>query len=148
MTSYPIHLDIDVAWGEMDSFGHVNNIIYFRYFESVRTYYFQAIGMPYPKPGQPTPGPILASTRCDFRRPVTFPDKLTAQAGCIRVGKSSFTLAYRLMSQAQQECVAEGESVVVYVDYGNGKSLPIPPEMLSAIDGVEGRLFQAEKEPG
>ena len=139
MTNYPIQMEIEVAWGEMDSFGHVNNIIFLRYFESVRILYFNAMGMPFPKAGQAIPGPILANARCDFRSPITFPDKLTVQVGCSRVGKSSYTLAYRILSQAQSEIVADGETVVVYVGHATGKSMPLSAEMLAKIELLEGR---------
>jgi acyl-CoA thioesterase FadM len=45
MEGYPVVIEVPVAWGEMDAFGHLNNIVYFRYFESARIAYFHKIGL-------------------------------------------------------------------------------------------------------
>ena len=65
--------------------------------------------------------PILASTECRYLRPVVYPDTLTAEAAVTRVGNSSFSMAYRLLSEAQQGLVAEGTAVVVNVDPATGR---------------------------
>ena len=59
LKAYPVVIEIPVAWGEMDSLGHVNNIIYFRYFESVRMAYFDAMDF-WGYMGETGVGPILA----------------------------------------------------------------------------------------
>ena len=135
--NYPIALDIDVAWGEMDALGHVNNVVYFRYFENVRVHYFNAIGMELPQPGEAAAGAILANASCQFRSPVVYPDRVRAEVGCSRIGGSSFTLSYRLTSQAQNQIVAEGETVVVYFDYEKGRSVPLPEALRQAIDKLQ-----------
>ncbi|HEY5596956.1 MAG TPA: acyl-CoA thioesterase, partial [Candidatus Bipolaricaulota bacterium] len=69
-------IELPVAWGEMDAFGHVNNIYYFRYFESGRLDYFARIGyLDYVK--HTGLGPILASTQCTFRKPLVYPDTVS-----------------------------------------------------------------------
>lgn len=120
---YPVSIEIPVAWGEMDAFGHVNNVIYFRYFESARIEYMNAI-----LDNQVTTddfAPILASTECRYLRPVVYPDTLTAQAAITKVGNSSFTMAYCLRSAKQQTVVAEGGAVVVNVNPATGKGVPL-----------------------
>jgi len=74
MDGYPVVIEVPVAWGEMDAFGHVNNIVYFRYFESARLAYFYKLDLidMMTKTGI---GPILASTSCRFKIPLTYPDK-------------------------------------------------------------------------
>ena len=73
LDGYPVVIDVPVAWGEMDAFRHVNNIVYFRYFESARMECFLRIGLVdlLERTGV---GPILASTSCRFRFPLTYPD--------------------------------------------------------------------------
>ena len=46
LEGYQVTIDVNVAWGEMDAFEHVNNVVYFRYFESVRMAYFEAASHP------------------------------------------------------------------------------------------------------
>lgn len=62
-------IDIPVAWGEQDSFGHLNNVVYFRYFENIRMYYLERIGALRSHVEEGI-GVILATTTCDFLRPV------------------------------------------------------------------------------
>lgn len=134
--SYPVSVTIPVAWGEMDAFGHVNNIIYFRYFESARIAYFREVGM---TSNLQEGGPILASTRCDFLKPLTYPDTVSAEARVGRVGNSSFTMEYRVVSEKLGEA-AKGEGVIVYYDYKSGKSQPIPEPIRTAIAALEGTV--------
>jgi acyl-CoA thioester hydrolase len=75
LADYPVVIEIPVAWGEMDAYGHVNNIVYFRYFETARIVYFGKLESPDFVNRNPL-GPILASTSCRFRAPLAFPDHL------------------------------------------------------------------------
>lgn len=138
MTS-PICVDIEVAWGDMDALGHVNNTVFFKYFESARIAYFAALD---PAPlGQGILSPILASTRCDFLRPVVFPDTLKAEARIVKLGRTSFTMEYQLISQSDGVVAAKGEAVIVNVDPKIGKSVPVPDKVRKAISKIEGQDF-------
>lgn len=134
-----ISCQVEVAWGEMDALGHVNNTVFFKYFENARIAYFAELD---PAPlGEGLLNPILASTRCDFQRPVVFPDTLTVDASVVKVGRTSFTMEYTLTSESQGEVVARGEATVVNVDPKAGKSAPIPDKVRQGISRIEGRDF-------
>ena len=138
-TRYPTVVEQEVAWGEQDKLGHVNNVTFFRYFENARIAYFRAIGMPMPEPGQLQCGPILANTQCDFLKPLVFPDRIRIEAGVSRIGTSSFVHSYRIYSQQQQTYVAQGQSINVYYDYQNQSSIPLPEALRQAILELEHR---------
>lgn len=129
-----LRIEVPVAWGEQDLFGHVNNIVYFRWFESVRMHYLDRIGAlrSHRKQGF---GVILASTTCDFKRPVHWPEQLVVETGCTRIGNTSFTLAYRITDEAGTT-VAEGTSVQVMYDYNAGRKVPIPAPIRAAIEAT------------
>ncbi|MBM3461256.1 MAG: acyl-CoA thioesterase [Armatimonadetes bacterium] len=131
-TRYPVRIEFPVAWGEMDALAHVNNIIYFRYFESARIAYFREVGMTF----EPA-GPILANTSCDFVVPITYPDTVRVECGVTRIGRSSFTMAYRVFSVTQNTVAARGQAVCVWYDYGAGKSAPLPEDIRGNIAGLE-----------
>lgn len=133
--AFPVTLDIAVAWGDMDAFGHVNNIMYFRYFESTRIEYMNRVEASLTSPV--AFHPILASTRCDYLSPVVFPDTVTGHARVSRMGNSSFTMEYELSSRAQGKVVARGEAVVVNIDPKSGKSQPIPFALRDNIEALE-----------
>lgn len=135
--SYPIQLEQELAWGEQDALGHINNTLFFRYFENARVAHFAAIGLGFPSPGSGGCGPILASTQCNFLRPLTFPDRIRIECGVSRIGTSSFTQSYRIFSFQQQTWVAEGEAVTVYYDYGAAKSAPLPEQLRQRIESLQ-----------
>jgi len=126
----------DVTWGEMDALGHVNNAQYFTYFENVRVAYFRSLGFKAISADDET-GPILAQISCDFRQPITFPDKLTIGVGITRIGNSSIQLDYDIYSVNEDSIVAEGKSVVVLINYRTGKSIPFTEEDREKIKAVE-----------
>lgn len=139
MSAVPAHLvqrlEIPVAWGEQDAFGHLNNVFYFRYMESVRMHYLEAIGVLHSH-AELGIGVILATTTCDFLRPVHWPTTLHAHTGCTHVGTTSFTMEY-LIQDALGNAVARGTSVQVMFDYGAGHKVPIPEAIRHAIERLQ-----------
>ena len=129
---FPITIDVPVAWGEQDLFGHVNNIVYFRYFESVRMHFLDRIGAlrSHQEKGI---GVILASTTCDFKKPIVWPQSLRVCTGCTHIGTTSFTMDYLITDEAGTT-VATGTSVQVMYDYVHNVKVPIPAEIRSAIE--------------
>ena len=126
----------NVAWGEMDALGHVNNARYFTWFESARIAYFDAIGLIHDEPD--SVGPILRSTSCLFHHPVKYPSEVLIGTNVTKVGNSSFHMSYRAVEAASpSEPVAEGEGVVVIVDYAAGRSVPIPGDVREAIRKID-----------
>ncbi|HIB64672.1 MAG TPA: acyl-CoA thioesterase, partial [Phycisphaerales bacterium] len=114
---------------------HVNNVVYFRYFESARIDYFKEIA-----DGEFFSSgfkPILAKTECSYLRPVVFPDTLEIDSAVSRLGSSSLTMSYRVVSRRQGDVVAEGAAVVVNVDPETGKSRPLPAEMRARIEKLQ-----------
>lgn len=140
LEEYPITLEIPVVWGDMDSMQHMNNVVYLRYFESVRSAYFHEMGA-FVYKNKTNLGPILYSTYCRFRIPLTYPDKVTV-GGRIDdsdIGDDRFTMRYAVLSHQHGKMAAEGDGVIVYVDYSTGKKAPIPDPMRQAIADIERR---------
>ncbi len=133
IAGYPIRVDIPVAWGDMDAFAHVNNTVFFRWFETGRIAFLEAIGFTAGGHAGGV-GPILASTGCRFRRPVEFPDTVTVAVRTTAVADDRFTQTYRVLSQSTGEIVAEGVGVVVSYDYGARRRASIPGPVRAAID--------------
>ena len=135
LAEYPIVVDVPVAWGDMDAFGHVNNTVFFRWFETARIAFLEAIGFVAGGEGGGT-GPILASTSCRFRRPVQFPDTVRVGVRTSSVEDDRFAHDYIVVSRTTAEVVAEGTGVVVSYDYGAGRKTSIPTDVRAAIDGL------------
>lgn len=129
---FPVTLPIDIAWGEQDAFGHLNNVAYLRYFESVRMHFLERTGI-LRSHAELGIGVILASTQCDFLRPVHWPARLLASTGCTAIGNTSFTLTYQLEDELGH-LVAKGTCVLVMYDYRAGHKVPVPAPIREAID--------------
>ena len=135
LAGFPIVVIVNVAWGELDAFGHVNNTVYFRYFEDARIAYLDAIGF---RGGPPKGlGPILHSTMCRFRRPLGYPDTLRVGTRVTERADDRLTMEYRVVSGKLGEDAAEGAGVIVAYDYGKGEKAPWPAAVLARIDALE-----------
>lgn len=129
MDGYPVELEIPVAWGDMDAFGHVNNTVYFRWFESARMALFERIGISPERPEKV--GPIVATTSCDYLVPVKYPATVTVGARVLRIGNTSFVIENEATLDGVP--VARGTTVMVLIDYRSGETVPVPDEMRAAI---------------
>jgi len=136
LADYPVVIEIPVAWGEMDAYGHVNNIVYFRYFETARMAYFEKLASP-DFVGRNPLGPILASTSCRFRAPLAFPDRLSVGARVARVDQDRFVMFYAVYSHSLQRIAAEGEGTIVCFDYRENRKAPLPAELRLRISELE-----------
>src|SRR3990172_7287182 len=74
---FPVVVDLPVAWGEMDAMGHVNGVVFVRYFETSRFTFFARLGPSLEGMGTAERGWILASITCRYRAPLTFPDTVS-----------------------------------------------------------------------
>jgi acyl-CoA thioester hydrolase len=129
----PICIESTVRWGDLDALNHVNNTVFFRFFEEARIALLDRVGLRAMRRATGT-GPILAATSCQFRLPLTHPDTVTCHAGVTRIGTTSFTVEYVLKSDAHDGAVAAtGDSVVVHYDYDVGQKSPLPEAVRAAL---------------
>lgn len=140
LDGFPVVVELPVVWGEMDTFAHVNNVVYFRYFETARIVYCDKIGFLETIKASGV-GPILASVHCDFRKPLTFPDKIFVGVMISEMSADRFLMQHRIVSEKLQKIAAEGESLIVSYDYREGRKAPIPDDVRKKIEKLEGRSF-------
>jgi acyl-CoA thioester hydrolase len=140
LEGYPVTIALPVQWGEQDAFGHVNNTVYFRWFESARIAYFMRMGLVAFQDGDRI-GSILASSSCDYRRSITFPDTVHVGIKVTRIGRTSIGFAHRIISEAQTVLAAEGTSTAVIFDYDAKRPHPVPEAVRQAIAAIEGQVL-------
>jgi len=136
LKDWPVVVSIPVAWGEMDALGHVNNIVYFRYFETARMRYLERAGL-IDIMKQIGIGPILAKTSCTYRVPVHYPDTLSVGARVSTIGNTHFSMDYAVVSGANG-LAATGDSIVVTFDYRAAAKAPVPEAVIRASEAREG----------
>ncbi len=133
---YALALPVEVRFRDMDSMGHVNNAVFFTYFENARIAYWRAV------PGirsRRALDYILARAECDFRSPVTLEDELTCHIRVGSFGRSSFTFEYLLREERTGRTVAEGRTVQAMYDYASRTTRPIDEGLKAAIREFEKR---------
>lgn len=136
VSGYPVVVALPVQWGDQDAYQHVNNTVYFRWFESARIAYSARVGLGAMMKARRV-GPILAAIACDFRRQVTFPDTVHVGSRIAKIGRTSLTMEHLLISESARDVAAEGRSTLVVYDYTSGRPVPVPDEIRRAIETLE-----------
>jgi acyl-CoA thioester hydrolase len=116
---------IPIRWGDMDTMGHVNNTVYFRYIEIARLEWLYAIGAAAdPRAGQ---GVVIVNAFCNFLRQIEYPGTLRARHFVAAPGRSSFDTYVTLeRTDAPGDVCAEGGARTVWTDYATRRALPLP----------------------
>ena len=135
LAEYPVIYEQKVAWGDMDAFGHVNNAVYYRYIESARICYFEALNI-----FQQDIYTVVASSQCQYLRPLFYPDQLKIGARVEEMRSSAIRMSYILWSGQQQNIAARGEAVIVCVDKLNLQKIPMPENIRQNIKQIEWRV--------
>ena len=127
---------IDIRWGDMDSLGHVNNALYFRYFEMARIHYFEKLDYGVPL-NLNAVGPILAKITCDFKKPLTYPDQILVGSNVYEIGNTSMKMRHTIYSVDQADIAAIGDSVIVNFDYATQQKVPISGHLRQRFQDFE-----------
>ena len=115
--------DIDVRFRDIDAMGHVNNAVFFTYFEQGRVGFFHSASQEEKFPGFAF---ILAQIGCNYIKPVILDDRLTLQIWVKEIGRKSFTFRYQLASRENpSNLYATAESVQVCFDYQTNTSMQV-----------------------
>lgn len=136
LQEFPVIIELPVQWGDQDALGHVNNVVFFRWWESSRIAYAEKINLLGTNRSERF-GTVLASMKCDFREQLLYPDTVAIGARIARVGNSSLQIQHRLVSQKTSTVAAEAVSVMVSFDFEKQTSCPLSPEIRSAIRNLE-----------
>ena len=120
----------------MDSLGHVNNAVYFRYIESGRIAYFDTINAAVGLAGGGE-GPILADIQCSFIGQLRYPDTIDIGTRTTRLGTKSFAIEAGIFIQGEDSPAATSKAVVVWFDYANQETAPIPDDLRQRIADLE-----------
>lgn len=128
LSDYQAVTTLPVQWGDMDAFGHVNNVVYIQWFESARIDFLESV----PSAVTMAAGgvaPILASVRCDYKKQLHFPDTVHIGSRATKIGRTSFEIEHAVFSEKLQKIAALGTSVVVVFDYATNRPVRIPEDL-------------------
>lgn len=135
---FPVIVDLPVAWGEMDAMGHVNGVVFIRYFETSRFTYFARLDPALEGMGSAERGWILGSLTCRYRAPLAFPDTVSVGTRIAAVGEDRYVMEHRVVSHALGRVAAEGDVLIVAYDYPRAAKTALTADDRAAISRIEG----------
>lgn len=128
---FPFTVPIVVMFRDLDALGHVNNAVYFSYYEHARIGYGLRLlgtdslgGVPF----------ILAEATATYLKPAFYGDALEAGVRVADIGTKSFVMEYGLWRVRDGELLARGRTVQVWYDYAAGRSQPVPDTFRAAVE--------------
>lgn len=136
LADFPVITEIPVAWGEMDALQHVNNVVYFRYFETARIDYFKHIALMEETQSSGI-GPVLSETQCRYKMPVTFPDTLLIGSRVMDILEDRITMEYQIVSKKTGKVTTTGSATIVMFNFTNGRKAPLSDKIIQAIKHIE-----------
>lgn len=133
-TDYPRFYPITTRWMDNDLYGHVNNVTYYSYFDSaVNRYLIEEGGLDIHN--APVVG-FVVNSQCHYLAPIAYPDSIEVGLRVNRLGNSSVTYGVAIFKVGQDEAVAYGDFVHVFVERAANKSVPMPAPIRAALEAL------------
>lgn len=118
---FPFPVRQQVLWGEMDAFNHINNVIYFRYFETARVEFFNRTNL-WQTYFDENIRIVVGKLECNYIREITHPAEIEISVGIKKIGNSSLTVHH--IVKCNGAIAAHGEGIIVATNPSTGKSTP------------------------
>lgn len=130
--NFPYLTPVPTRWSDNDMLGHVNNVVYYRYFEAaIVRFLMEEGGLDWVN------DPVVAfavESLCRFHRPLSFPEHLEVGIRIEKIGNSSLVYGLSIFSEGIDAPAATGRFVHVFVDRVSEKSAPIPGPIRTACE--------------
>jgi acyl-CoA thioester hydrolase len=130
---YPHFSEIGTRWSDNDVYGHVNNVVYYSWFDTAVNRYLIEAGALDIEHGR-TIG-LVVETHCNYFAPLAFPQVVEAGLRVANVGRSSVRYEIALFAEGAEACAAAGHFVHVYVDRATRRPVAeLPPALRAALE--------------
>jgi len=135
--AYRAWLEIGTRWADNDAYGHVNNTVYYQWFDTAVNGWLIEAAMLDVAAGDPIG--LVVETGCRYARPLSYPEPVEVGLAVERVGRSSVRYRLGVFAEGSAEAAAEGHFVHVYVDRGTRRPVPLPQEWRRKLAEITGR---------
>jgi acyl-CoA thioester hydrolase len=129
---YRHFLAIPTRWMDNDVYLHVNNVVYYSYFDTVVNQYLVERGV-LDIEKSPVIG-LVVETQCHYFSPIAFPDTVHAGLRVAKLGTSSVRYEIGIFRNAEMQAAAQGHFVHVYVDRASSRPTPLPAALRAALE--------------
>jgi acyl-CoA thioester hydrolase len=134
---YPVRISVPIRWGEIDAFGHLNNVAYHRYYESARVAYLTEMGIMDGVHFCDHMGIVVGQNSCRYWAAVHFPDTLVIGARVCDIKADRFTMQYAAVSERLGRAAATGEALIVAFDFEAKTKAALPDAWTQRIEAIE-----------
>ncbi|ABE45000.1 acyl-CoA thioesterase [Polaromonas sp. JS666] len=135
-SAYKAFRDIGTRWSDNDLYGHVNNVVYYSWFDTAVNGLLIERGALDIHAGSVIG--LVVETQCNYFAPLAFPEPVVAGIRVARVGASSARYEVALFPQDDaQACAAKGHFIHVYVDRATRRPVPLPPQLLCVLETLK-----------
>src|SRR6185312_676035 len=132
---FPVKLHLRLDWSEMDLFGHINNVMYFKFIQASRVNFWEHVGF-MNRYFKDKIGPILVSSGCQFKKPLFYPDNIVVEVRIEFIKTTSIGLHHSILN-SKNEITAEAHDVIVLYNFNSNEKVPIPVELKTAIENMK-----------
>lgn len=139
MNNFPVKLELRIDWSELDLFGHVNNVMIFKYIQASRVNYWEATGLTI-QFEKTKIGPVLASTTCHFRKQLHYPGNIVVQSRMEFIKNTSFGIHHQIINE-KNEIAAEAHDIIVVFDFNKNEKVLFPDELRREVEKLENKKF-------
>ena len=130
-TAYPFFTRITTRWMDNDLYGHINNVVYYSFFDTaVNTYLIERGALDIHDGGVIG---LVVETHCNFFAPLQYPNVVEAGVRVGRVGTSSVRYELGLFADGALTSAASGHFVHVYVERESRRPTALPPALVKAL---------------
>lgn len=136
-SAYPVFRSISTRWMDNDVYGHVNNVVYYSWFDTAVNAHLIAAGALDIHAGQ-TIG-LVVETQCNYFAPLAFPQQVDAGIRVARIGSSSVRYEVGLFAAGEPTTAAAGHFVHVYVDRTTRRPAALPAPLRAVLEGLRVR---------
>jgi acyl-CoA thioester hydrolase len=126
---------ITTRWSDNDVYHHVNNVVYYSYFDTVANTYLIEQGDLDFREGSVIG--LVVNSGCDYYAPLAYPQTITGALRVDRLGKSSVTYGIAIFAEGEAHACANGTFTHVFVDRESGRPVPIPEPLRLALAAIE-----------
>ena len=131
---YKVWREIGTRWGDNDAYGHVNNVVYYSWFDTAVNAWLIEQGLLDIENGDPIG--LVVDTGCRYARPLAYPQPIDVGLTIEAIGKSSIRYGLGVFAQSESEAAAEGHFVHVYVGRQDRRPAELPPAWRDAFASI------------
>ncbi len=133
-STWPVFRSIGTRWADNDVYGHVNNVVYYSWFDTAVNAYLIEQGALDIHAGEVIG--LVVETQCNYFAPLAFPQAVEAGIRVARIGASSVRYEVGLFAPGEPLCAARGHFIHVYVDRATRKPVPLPDRLRQVLESL------------